>query len=187
MAWAISASLAARRSWSISSALIRLASPYQISLTRENGMSSRCEARKIATLTRSPAGRGSAHRRTSVRASSIEEAYGGFGDLVALIIRWLDHRCLMTVLIGGSDGCGALRWAAASMADRLVGNQSSCRTLILCTFGNLTATFSVVASATTSSIVFLIHWPAPTALSACSCSMRPYRRRSRIAPITFSR
>jgi hypothetical protein len=60
-----SALLAACRSWSFPSASIHLA-PYQISLTPENGMSSRCEARKMATLTRSPAGRGWAHRRTAL-------------------------------------------------------------------------------------------------------------------------
>jgi hypothetical protein len=85
-----------------------------------------------------------------------------------------------TVPIGESDGWQPLGWATAPMADQLVGNQSSCRILIICTFGNLTPAFSVLASAITSSIVFLIHWPAPTALSACSCNMKAYNRSVRL-------
>jgi hypothetical protein len=73
MAWANSVFSAICLSRSISSALIRLASPYQMSRVRENGISSRYEARRTAAFTWSPAGRGSAHRRTSDCASSIEE------------------------------------------------------------------------------------------------------------------
>jgi hypothetical protein len=86
IAWASSAFSASCRSMSISSASIRLASPYQMSLVRENGMSSRCEARRMAAFTESAAGRGSAHRRTRVRASSIEEAYDEFGNLITPIM-----------------------------------------------------------------------------------------------------
>src|SRR3981081_3890928 len=83
---------AACLSRSISCASIRLASPYQMSLTRENGMSSRCEARRMAAFTESAPGRGSAHRRTRVCASSIEEAYGELGNLVAPIIWYLQWK-----------------------------------------------------------------------------------------------
>lgn len=61
-----SALSASCRSRSISPELMRRASPYQISLVREKGKSSRRDARRIAALTLSPAERGSAHRCMSV-------------------------------------------------------------------------------------------------------------------------
>ena len=117
-AWANSASSAPWRSRSISCASIRLASPYQMSLTREKGMSSRCEARRIAAFTLSAAGRGSAHRRTRVCASSIEEVDDEFGNLVGPTICCpLTNRCLTALPMGGRDGWGPVRGATNPVPD----------------------------------------------------------------------
>lgn len=83
LAWASSVFSAPHLSRSISSASMRLASPYQMSLVRVKDNPSCREARRMAAFTWSPTGRGSAHRRTRDCASSIEETYNDFRNLPA--------------------------------------------------------------------------------------------------------